>query len=112
MGTATLDEFTKLIAGFMRWRALTNTMLNVDFPLSNFIRDLTTAGINLGAEENAVALQKATMKNVMPAFKAIWKTERGKSKDSEMVRAFKLMRKHGGKWSSPLSTIWRTTSAE
>ena len=97
MGTATLGEFTKLIAGFMRWRALTNTMLNVDFPLSNFIRDLTTAGINLGAEENAVALQKATMKNVMPAFKAIWKTERGKSKDSEMVRAFKLMRKHGGK---------------
>ena len=97
MGTATLGEFTKMVAGFMRWRALTNTMLNVDFPLSNFTRDLFTAGINLGAEENAVALQKATMKNVMPAFRAIWKTERGKTEDSEMVRAFKLMRKHGGK---------------
>ena len=97
MGTATLGEFPKLFAGFMRWRAVSNTMLNVNFPLGNFIRDLETAGINLGAEENAFALQKATMKNVKPAFKAMWKLERGKPGDSKMERMAKLMRDNGGK---------------
>lgn len=97
MGTATLGEFPKLFAGFMRWRAVSNTMLNVDFPLVNFIRDLETAGINLGAEENAFALQKAMMKNVKPAFKAMWKLERGKPVDSKMERMAKLMRDNGGK---------------
>lgn len=97
MGTATLGEFPKLFAGFMRWRALSNTMLNVNFPLGNFIRDLETAGINLGAEENSFALQKATMKNVKPAFKAMWKLERGKPGDSKMERMAKLMRDNGGK---------------
>lgn len=97
MGTATLGEFPKLFAGFMRWRAVSNTMLNVDFPLGNFIRDLETAGINLGAEENAFALQKATMKNVKPAFKAMWKLERGKPVESKMERMAKLMRDNGGK---------------
>ena len=97
MGTATLGEFPKLFAGFMRWRALSNTMLNVNFPLGNFIRDLETAGINLGAEENALALQTAMMKNVMPAFKAMWKLERGKPVDSKMEKMAELMRDNGGK---------------
>ena len=97
MGTADVGEFIRHMAGFQRWRAMTNTMLNIDFPLGNFIRDLGTAGINLGAEENAVALQKAAMKNVKSAFKTVWRTERGKKLDPEMAELYELFRKSGGK---------------
>jgi hypothetical protein len=96
MGTSSLPGWAGYFAGFQRWRAMTNTMLNVDFPLSNFIRDITTAGINLGAEETAM-MQKAALKNVKPALKAIWKGERGKISDPEMAKLYKLFRENGGK---------------
>lgn len=96
MGTSSLPGWAGYFAGFQRWRAMTNTMLNVDFPLSNFIRDITTAGINLGAEETAM-MQKAALKNVKPALKAIWKGERGKISDPEMANLYKLFRENGGK---------------
>ena len=96
MGTSSLPSWARFLAGFQRWRALTNTMVNVEFPLSNCIRDLTTAGINLGTEETAM-MQKAAMKNVLPALKAIWKGERGKISDPEMAKLYKLFRENGGK---------------
>ena len=96
MGTSSLPGWAGYFAGFQRWRAMTNTMLNVDFPLSNFIRDITTAGINLGTEETAM-MQKAALWNVKPALKAIWKGERGKISDPEMAKLYKLFRENGGK---------------
>ena len=82
------EHNNKLIRG-MAWytRILSslNTSYNPEFIITNFLRDLQTAGITLEAEQTrddgkirGQAIVKQTMKDVPKAMKAVWAASRGR----------------------------------
>jgi len=66
-----------------------NTVLNPEFVLSNFIRDIQTALGNLSAED-IDKIKRNTVKNIPNAAKGIWQNERGKKSEwSDIVQELK-----------------------
>jgi ElaB/YqjD/DUF883 family membrane-anchored ribosome-binding protein len=83
------------LAKFNRYLAMVNTSLNPEFVLSNFIRDIQTAGINLSADQSS-ALMKKVMKDVPKALRHAYRGYRGKPGIGDWGKWFKLYRSQGG----------------
>ena len=62
---------TKAFGKINRYLAAVNTSLNPEFVITNFIRDMQTASINLSAEQSA-AIAKRVAKDVPQALRAAW----------------------------------------
>lgn len=77
--------------------AALNTSFNPEFPITNFLRDIQTAGIHLESEEATKNMQKAVFKNIKGAIKTINAIEGGKEAKGELAESWKTLKKIGGK---------------
>ena len=73
-----------------------NTVMNPEFILTNFERDLQTALINVGGEQS-LKMAKNTAKNVPKAMKGIWKNIRKGDTTSEWGKIYQELKATGGK---------------
>jgi len=78
-----------------RYLASVNTSLNPEFVLSNFSRDIQTAGINLSGERSAKLAGKV-LKDTPKAMRAAYRGYRGKAAKGEWGRWFHEYRREGG----------------
>jgi len=78
-----------------RWLALVNTSANPEFVISNFARDMQTAGYNLNDTE-AANMKKAIFKDVGKAWRGIRSAQKGKL-DQAWAKHFREFRDAGGK---------------
>lgn len=69
--------FVQFLAKVNRYLAAINTTLNPEFVISNFMRDIQTAGFNVGAE-NGKAMMKKVIKRTPGSLAGIFKVLRGK----------------------------------
>lgn len=75
-----------------------NTIYNVDFIFSNFVRDIQTAGINITAEQGGdIRNQAMSPTNLKQAWKAVYNIVRNDEIDSEWGELYNRMRLAGGK---------------
>lgn len=95
IGAANAGNFIRGFAVINRVLAMVNTSLNPEFVISNLIRDLQTAGINLAGTE-ADAAKGAILKDVGNAWHGIRQAQKGRF-DSQWARHFQEFRKAGGK---------------
>jgi hypothetical protein len=90
---------TGAILGFLmkvnRWLAMVNTSLSPEFVISNFLRDIQTAGINMSDSE-ADSIRWKAIKDVGSAWKGIRDYHAGR-RDAEWAQAYKLFKQSGGK---------------
>ncbi|MBU2249937.1 MAG: hypothetical protein KKD77_24540 [Gammaproteobacteria bacterium] len=77
-----------------RYLSVINTMLNLEFVITNFERDIQTAMTNLAGEQS-LKLAKDTLKGVPSAMKGIHNSLRG-DKKSEMAGWYKRFKFAGG----------------
>lgn len=91
------DQINVLVragAAINRWLSWTRTGANPEFIISNFMRDLQTAGINL-AGTKADSLKGAILKDVLKARRGIRDAQKGRS--SKWVQVYEDFRRAGGK---------------
>ena len=81
-----------------RWLARMNTSLDPGFMLSNFVRDLQTAGINLSGEKGVSMSSNVVGATLSGApVRAIFASERGKADpNNEWVQAYRELKDAGG----------------
>jgi hypothetical protein len=95
MGIEQTGAIVRGLAAVNRYLSIINTSLAPEFVLSNFIRDLQTAMINLAGEkglnkDNYKNIGRAVFKGVLPAIKGVWQGERGgNSETAQYYREFK-----------------------
>lgn len=95
-------KFTRGMSTLMRAYAALNTTFSPDFLVSNFFRDLGTAGVHLAGEQKA-GMAKAVVKDVFTAQRAVWYALREKEPPKENKKlyafweAFNEARLAGGK---------------
>lgn len=65
-----------LIHSMNNYLRAVNTMLNPEFVITNFERDIQTALINISATEQK-GIKRKLLKNIAPAMKGIWQSEMG-----------------------------------
>jgi len=85
----------RALLGFNRFLANMNTSWNPEFLITNFLRDIQTAGIMANAAE-VKGLSMAILKDVAPALKAVTVALRDNRIDGELGRSFEEMRRAGG----------------
>jgi len=78
-----------------RWLALVNTSANPEFVISNFARDMQTAGYNLNDTE-AANMKKAIFKDVGKSWRGIRSAQKGRN-DQVWAKHFREFRDAGGK---------------
>lgn len=93
---ADLGPVLKASQKITRILAALNTSFSLEFLMTNFMRDLPTAMINLESIDGAKGAQKAVMKHIKAAIKGIYKAERGDD-SSEFGQLYRDFSKHGGK---------------
>jgi len=76
MSSAELGEVTKMVGKFTRFLATMNTSANPVFVARNFLRDLSTAYINLSDTELA-GMKAQVFKDVPKAIRGFWNMARG-----------------------------------
>jgi hypothetical protein len=86
------------LAKINRVLARINTTWSPEFIVSNFIRDIQTAGINI--QDTGVKGEKM-FRGAKNAIQAIWAVERGKRKGTELEKLYDRFKASGGKigWS-------------
>lgn len=94
LGTENVHRLLRLNAHVVRAMAALNTSLNAAFIASNFIRDLSTAAINL-SEEDLKPIRAEALKGVPGAIAGIWAHEAGKT-DGQWARAYAEFKEDGG----------------
>lgn len=111
LGTVGADQmgtFLRLIAPLSRWFSMARTMLNPEFVITNAIRDLEAAEINIagvdGAGKGRIAL--AMVKNWRKAFAGAMRGQANKA-DTEWSRHFRDFQKAGAQVS-----FWTMDSPE
>jgi hypothetical protein len=82
----------RMLGKLNRLLAMVNTSLNPEFIVSNFLRDLQTAGYNM-ADSEADAIRMKAIKEVLPAARGIRQFQKGK--DGEWARWFDRFRRAG-----------------
>lgn len=100
MGVEQTGKFMRAMASYNRFLSLINTSLDPEFVISNFLRDIQTAGLNLTAEDKTKlakqvakdALSGKTMKGIFLALR-----EKESAKDNEWSQWYEWFRKAGGK---------------
>jgi hypothetical protein len=90
-----LGPFLSASRYFTRILAMLNTSFSPEFMITNFFRDIQTAGIHLETTE-AKGLQKQVFKNIKSAIKGIYSAERG-DESSDWSKLYRDFAKHGGK---------------
>jgi hypothetical protein len=86
------------LAKLNRWLARVNTSWSPEFVLSNFVRDIQTAGVNIG---DTGVDSKKMFRGALQSIKAIYAVERNKRKGGELEALYDRFKKAGGKigWS-------------
>jgi len=81
-----------------QWLARINTSWSPEFVISNFARDIQTAGINI---QDTGVKGKSMLSGAGKAIKAIWRVEKGKSKGDPLEALYGRFKDAGGKisWS-------------
>lgn len=95
LGTESSNVVTRGLSRINRYLAAVNTSLNPEFVLSNFVRDLQTAGINITSEQSA-KMTKDVLKDVPTALRHAYRGYRGTAKDTAWDKWFKQYRASGG----------------
>lgn len=94
-----IGPITRAVGNLSRYLAAINTSYNPQFMITNFLRDLQTAAINLSATE-AHELRMRILGDVAAAANGVrlWQAHRvrGQERNSEWERAFDQFRKNGG----------------
>jgi hypothetical protein len=91
--TGTLKSI-KVLNHVNQWLRLTNTLYNPEFILTNFTRDLQTAGVNINALEQK-GLKRKFAKNILPSMRGIWQNEMGNT-ESKWGKIFEDLKNQGG----------------
>lgn len=88
----------KSFSYFLNYLRYVSTIGNPEFIFSNFLRDIQTAGINIGAEQGSVVRNSAlSPKNLKSAWSAVFNVVRNNELDSEWAQLYERMRLAGGK---------------
>lgn len=83
---------------FNNYLRYVNTIANPEFMITNFVRDIQTAGINISAEQgNQVMLQALSPKNLKNAWKSVYNVVQNDDTNSEWGQLYEKLRKAGGK---------------
>jgi diguanylate cyclase (GGDEF)-like protein len=85
-----LNQFAKV----NRFLARVNTSWSPEFILSNFIRDLQTAGINI---KSTNVKAKAMLSGAIKSGRAIFRVERGKQRGDALEKMYERFKEAGGK---------------
>lgn len=76
LGAADMNAFVKTLSTVNRWLAIVNTSANPEFIISNFARDIQTAGYNIN-DTQAKNMKVKVFKDVFKALKGIRRGIRG-----------------------------------
>lgn len=88
----------KYLYAFNNYLRYVNTIADPNFMVTNFVRDVQTAGINISAEQgNAITLQALNPRNLKNAWKGVFKVVQNEDTDSEWSQLYERLRKAGGK---------------
>ena len=88
----------KYVYAFNNYLRYVNTIANPEFMVTNFIRDIQTAGINISAEQgNVITLQALNPRSLKSAWKSVFNVVQNDDTDSEWGRLYERLRKAGGK---------------
>lgn len=83
---------------FNNYLRYVNTIANPEFMVTNFVRDVQTAGINIGAEQgSSVVTQALSPKNLKNAWKGVYNMVQDGDDSSEWSQLYEKMRQAGGK---------------
>ena len=83
---------------FNNYLRYVNTIANPEFMVTNFVRDIQTAGINISAEQgNQVMLQALTPRNLKNAWKSVYNAVQNDDANSEWGQLYEKLRLAGGK---------------
>lgn len=85
----------RYLMSFNRYLALVNTGANPEFFIPNFLRDLSTAGIHISADQGQKVM-RGTIKDLRKAFVGSWKGERG-NLNSQWAQYYREFAQAGGK---------------
>ncbi|MDQ6991485.1 MAG: LPD38 domain-containing protein [Mariprofundaceae bacterium] len=94
LNASKMNSFVATAGVFNRYFAMINTALNPQFVISNFERDLTTAGINIGGEHGK-KMFFTMMKSIPSAAKGIANHAFG-DKQHPWAKTYEEMRREGG----------------
>lgn len=96
--SAALEGIREFVGAVHNWLRMVYTGINPEFLITNFVRDLQTALINIG-KEDAKGISQEIVKNVMPAMRGIFGAERGLASDKKWNEAYRDLVDYGGKTS-------------
>ncbi len=101
-----MNPFIKTLLGINRFLSSINTSFSPEFIISNFTRDLQTAGYNLGDTELS-SMELSVMKNVPGAIKGLKQNIRGDRTDTAWSQWAERFRLAGGKtgWIDNMNNI-------
>lgn len=95
IGGSAADSIMSGLTKLNRFLAATRTSFNPDFVVSNMLRDLQTAGMNMN-ELQIKGLKRDVIKNLPAALKGSWQGIRTGDMSNEWARAFDEFKKMGG----------------
>jgi hypothetical protein len=96
MGSAKVGSILRAFGAINRVFSLMRTTYSPEFVLSNFARDLQTAGVNLGSDINAKTAVRAVTTNIPHAMKAMWGELSDKRVGGEWSRWAQEFSENGG----------------
>lgn len=96
LGSASMNVINRGMLKVNRYLSNINTSYNPEFVVSNFLRDLQTAGVNVQQYEEQ-GMTKAILKGVGPALKGIKKAIRDNDFNSEWSKIYNDFVDAGGK---------------
>ena len=96
LGSASMNILNRGMLKINRYLSNINTSYNPEFVVSNFLRDLQTAGVNVQQYEEK-GMTKAILKGVTPALKGIKKAIRDNDFNSEWSKIYNDFVEAGGK---------------
>jgi hypothetical protein len=96
LGSASMNVINRGMLKVNRYLSNINTSYNPEFVVSNFLRDLQTAGVNV-QQYDEKGMTKAILKGVGPALKGIKKAIRDNDFNSEWSKIYNDFVEAGGK---------------
>lgn len=97
------DIITKFLGGLNAYLSMSLTTLNPEFGMTNFVKDIQAAFLNLESEAdlnndlNGKKIAIKATKGVFKSIRAIYRAERSKSDIGEYSKYYDEFRKHGAK---------------
>jgi hypothetical protein len=95
LGNAGVGPIVKYALALNRMLGSLATSYNPEFVISNMLRDLQTAALNL-SEYELKGLRGEVVKSVIPALRGVYHAQRTGQFDTEWAKTFEEFRKHGG----------------